>query len=434
MLGRGYREIRQHFPRPGWVEHDPEEIWASVARDRRGGARAARVSRPTGLAAIGITNQRETTVVWDERTGRPVHPAIVWQDRRTAERCRELPADLDPRRTGLVPDPYFSATKLEWILERVRASRERSSHSGRSTRWLVWKLTGGRAHVTDRNERLADDASRPRDASTWDDELLELFGVDRALLPEVVPSAAWSARLDLLGAHGTDRRHRRRPAGGPLRAGAASAGRGEGDLRDRLLRPRRMLGEAPEPPPDGLLQRPRRSRPRAAAFALEGAVLAAGAAIQWLRDGLGSSSRCRGERGSREQRRLDRRRRLRPRADRARLAALGSGRARADLRDHARNDARASCPRGARGDRASRSRTSLDVLPPTLACCGPTAERPQPLPDAVPGRPARVPGRGRCGRDTTALGAAALAGLAVGTWPSRGRCGNVRRGEGTSRR
>ena len=117
-VGRGYREIRQSFPRPGWVEHDPDEIWVSVEQTAAAALAEAGVGADD-LAAIGITNQRETTVVWERATGRPVHPAIVWQDRRTAERCAELPALLIRERTGLVPDPYFSATKLEWILART---------------------------------------------------------------------------------------------------------------------------------------------------------------------------------------------------------------------------------------------------------------------------------------------------------------------------
>src|SRR5262245_40272057 len=122
VVGRAYREIRQHFPQPGWVEHDPIEIWASVEQTATEALAAADLS-PADLDAIGITNQRETTVVWERASGRPVHPAIVWQDRRTAERCAELPAELIRERTGLVPDPYFSATKLEWILGRDERPR-----------------------------------------------------------------------------------------------------------------------------------------------------------------------------------------------------------------------------------------------------------------------------------------------------------------------
>ena len=139
VTGRGYRELPQHFPRPGWVEHDADEIWASVvqaARDAGG--------EPT---VVAITNQRETTILWDRASGKPVAPAIVWQDRRTADRCRELDAELIRRKTGLVPDPYFSATKLEWLL------RERGSDEGLAfgtvDSYLVWRLTHGEQHVID---------------------------------------------------------------------------------------------------------------------------------------------------------------------------------------------------------------------------------------------------------------------------------------------
>src|SRR5262249_22304273 len=147
VLGRGYREIRQRFPRPGWVEHDPDEIWASAEQTAAEALAAAGISS-TELDAIGITNQRETTVVWERSSGRPVHPAIVWQDRRTADRCAELPAELIRERTGLVPDPYFSATKLEWVLGRTDTP-QRELAFGTIDSWLVWKLTGGAVHVTD---------------------------------------------------------------------------------------------------------------------------------------------------------------------------------------------------------------------------------------------------------------------------------------------
>jgi len=146
-VGRGYREIRQSFPQPGRVEHDPEEIWASVEQTAAEALAAAGIGARE-LAAIGITNQRETTVVWERATGRPVHPAIVWQDRRTAGRCAALPPLLIRERTGLVPDPYFSATKLEWILARTELPA-RELAFGTIDSWLVWKLTAGGAHVTD---------------------------------------------------------------------------------------------------------------------------------------------------------------------------------------------------------------------------------------------------------------------------------------------
>src|SRR5579862_5413216 len=177
------QEFAQHYPQPGWVEHDPGEIWATQA-----GVMAEALAKAgiTGadVAAVGITNQRETTVLWERATGRPVANAIVWQDRRTADRCAELPFDLIRERTGLVPDPYFSATKLEWLL---RDCDPRGLAFGTVDTWLVWKLTGGRIHATDETN-----ASRTLlcslDALDWDDELLELFGVPREVLPEIRPS------------------------------------------------------------------------------------------------------------------------------------------------------------------------------------------------------------------------------------------------------
>ena len=156
VRGRGYAELPQHFPRPGWVEHDGSEIWATVLEAVRGALRDAR-ARGADVAAIGITNQRETTLLWDRASGRPVAPAIVWQDRRTEARCAELKrAGLERdvrRRTGLVLDPYFSATKIEWLLTHdrtlARRARARAIAFGTVDSWLIWKLTGGAAHATD---------------------------------------------------------------------------------------------------------------------------------------------------------------------------------------------------------------------------------------------------------------------------------------------
>ncbi|HEY8258690.1 MAG TPA: FGGY family carbohydrate kinase, partial [Gemmatimonadales bacterium] len=191
VLGRGYREFTQHFPKPGWVEHDPEEIFrVSVSAMREAIAQAG--ERPAG---IGITNQRETAVLWDRRTLAPVAPAIVWQDRRTTERCRELKESgaeaMLRRRTGLVADPYFTATKLEWLLRdgelRARAGRGELA-AGTVESWVVAKLTGGRVHVTDHTNAsrtlLYDLASR-----SWEPELLATFGIPRELLGNIVPSA-----------------------------------------------------------------------------------------------------------------------------------------------------------------------------------------------------------------------------------------------------
>ena len=197
LRGRGYREVPQHFPQPGWVEHDPEEIWATVVEAADAALRDAGV-RPADLSAVGITNQRETTLLWERATGKPVHRAIVWQDRRTAARCRQLPADLIRARTGLVPDPYFSATKLEWLLARTQA-RSSELAFGTVDSWLVWKLTDGGVHATDLTN-----ASRTMlldlDSLDWDDELLRLFGVDRELLPRLVRSSEVVGQGKLLGA------------------------------------------------------------------------------------------------------------------------------------------------------------------------------------------------------------------------------------------
>src|SRR5690606_10928449 len=185
-------EFTQHFPRAGWVEHDAEEIWAVTLRTAREAIEAA----GTVPEAIGITNQRETVVVWDRATGEPVHRAIVWQDRRTTARCRELKEEgLESwvrSRTGLVLDPYFSGTKLEWLLREVPGLRERAEAgelaAGTIESWLIWNLTGGRVHATDPTN-----ASRTLlfniDRLDWDDELLALFNVPRAVLPEVRPSS-----------------------------------------------------------------------------------------------------------------------------------------------------------------------------------------------------------------------------------------------------
>uniref|UniRef100_A0A832MKV4 Glycerol kinase n=1 Tax=Eiseniibacteriota bacterium TaxID=2212470 RepID=A0A832MKV4_UNCEI len=293
VRARGYAELPQHFPRPGWVEHDPEEIWASVARAAR--AALARVGRAP-LAAIGVTNQRETTVLWDRASGRPAGRAIVWQDRRTAARCAALRrAGLEAevrRRTGLVLDPYFSATKLEWRLRHDRSLAARARRGalafGTVDSWLLWRLTGGAVHATDptnASRTLLFDLRRRR----WDDGLLEAFGVPRAMLPEVRPSS---------GVFGVTRGAGFVPDGVPV-AGVAgdqqAALFGQGCVApgqskntygtgcflllhtgDRAVRSRA-----------GLLTTVACDARGGPAYALEGSVFVAGAALQWLRDGLG---------------------------------------------------------------------------------------------------------------------------------------------------
>ncbi|MFL5911012.1 MAG: FGGY family carbohydrate kinase [Gaiellaceae bacterium] len=271
IRGRGYAELTQHFPHPGWVEHDPEEIWQGVLA----AAEQAIASAGAPPTQVAITNQRETTVLWERDTGRPVHNAIVWQDRRTAERCAELPAELIRARTGLVSDPYFSATKLEWLL---RDRDARGLAFGTVDTWLVWKLTGGRVHATDETN-----ASRTLlcslDTLDWDDELLELFHVPRGLLPEIRPSGADFGEGELLGTTLPIRGIAGDQQAALFAAGGAKATFGTGSF---------VLVETEAQAPHGLLRtaaarldgEPQRR-------ALEGAVFVTGAALQWLRDGLG---------------------------------------------------------------------------------------------------------------------------------------------------
>ena len=196
VVGLGQEEFPQYFPGDGLVEHDPEEIWRSVLNSVRTAITAARIE-PGAVAALGITNQRETVVVWDRATGVPIHKAIVWQDRRTHALCARLKAEghekLVRARTGLLLDPYFSATKLAWLLKHVPGAKARAARGellfGTIDSFLIWRLTGGRVHATD-----ATNASRTLmyniATNDWDDELLRLFGIPRAMLPQVQDSAA----------------------------------------------------------------------------------------------------------------------------------------------------------------------------------------------------------------------------------------------------
>jgi glycerol kinase len=279
IRSRAYRELPQHFPQPGWVEHDPEEIWESVIVAAEAAVRAAGV-RPSEVRAIGITNQRETTLLWERASGRPVAPAIVWQDRRTAERCRRLPAEPIRARTGLVPDPYFSATKLEWLLARAELPPDGLAF-GTVDSWLAWRLTGGRVHVTDRTN-----ASRTMlldlDTLEWSDELLELFGIDPAVLPRVVGSAEVVGEAELLGrtvpiAGIAGDQQAALVGQGCFERGEAKATYGTGSFV--LVHAGAERAGAPE----GLLE----TAAAPSGYALEGAILASGAALQWLRDGLG---------------------------------------------------------------------------------------------------------------------------------------------------
>jgi len=291
VVGRAYSEFTQHFPHAGWVEHDAEEIWAVTLRVAREAAAAAGVTPD----AIGITNQRETVVVWDRATGEPVHRAIVWQDRRTTDRCRELKEKgLEPwvrSRTGLVLDPYFSATKLEWLLREVPGLRERAEAgdlaAGTIDAWLIWKLSGGRVHATDPTN-----ASRTLlyniDALDWDDELLRLFGVPRAILPEVRPSSGDFGETDasvfgrpvpILGVAGDQQAALF--GQGCWAPGLAKNTYGTGAFLLLNTGDRRIESSR------GLLTTVACDARGGAAYALEGSIFIAGAAVQWLRDALG---------------------------------------------------------------------------------------------------------------------------------------------------
>jgi glycerol kinase len=285
VRGRAYSELPQHFPRPGWVEHDPEEIWQSVLHAAERALDTAGV-RARDLTAIGITNQRETTVLWDRRSGRPVAPAIVWQDRRTADRCRELPADRIRELTGLLADPYFSATKLEWLLRACGSEPQSRLAFGTVDSWLVWKLTGGRVHATDETN-----ASRTLLVSLaaldWDEELLDLFGVGRELLPDIRPSSGIVGQAELFGATvpiaGIAGDQQAALAGhGAFAAGGTKSTFGTGSF---VLA---HTGEDSTAPPRGLVRTAAARLPgQPPQYALEGSIFVTGAAVQWLRDGLG---------------------------------------------------------------------------------------------------------------------------------------------------
>jgi glycerol kinase len=294
VVGRAYSEFTQHYPRPGWVEHDPEEIWQVTQRVLRQACRRAGV-RGRDIAALGITNQRETTVLWDRRTGRAVHRAIVWQDRRTAPMCAELRArgveELVRRKTGLVLDPYFSGTKLRWLLEHVPRAAERAARGelcfGTIDTWLLWRLTGGAVHATDPTN-----ASRTLlydiHARAWDTELCDLLGVPAAVLPVVRPSsgefgmtaaAVLGAPVPIAGVAGDQQAALF--GQGCVEAGMAKNTYGTGCFL--LLN----TGAQPVVSEHGLLTTVACDAQGGPAYALEGAVFIAGAAVQWLRDGLG---------------------------------------------------------------------------------------------------------------------------------------------------
>ncbi len=292
VIGRAYQEFTQHFPSPGQVEHDAEEIWEVTVESARRAIQQAGASPK----AIGITNQRETVVVWDRTTGRPLHRALVWQDRRTAARCRALRAELGDRhiaaRTGLVWDPYFSATKIEWLLENVPGVRERTAAGdavfGTIDSWLIYKLTGGQAFVTDHTNAsrtlLYNIANK-----AWDAELLSLFGVPRCSLPAIRHSSEVLANTDarVLGSEipiaGVAGDQQAALFGqGCWEPGHAKCTYGTGAFLLMHVGKRPSIRDG-----SGVLTTIACDAKGAPSYALEGSIFIAGAAVQWLRDGLG---------------------------------------------------------------------------------------------------------------------------------------------------
>ncbi len=294
VRGQAQKEFRQIFPQPGWVEHDPRDIWSTqfgVAQE----AIAAAGLRAPDVAAIGLTNQRETTLIWDRKTGQPIHNAIVWQDRRTAPLCDRLRAEghaeTFQRKTGLLIDAYFSGTKIAWLLDHVDGARAKAERGdlafGTVDTWLVWNLSGGALHITD-----ASNASRTLmydiHAGTWDDELLHILNVPRGLLPEVRDSSAvygetaaglFGARTPIAGIAGDQQA----ATFGQVctKRGMAKNTYGTGCFM--------LMNTADEavPSQNQLLTTVAWSLGGQRSYALEGSVFVAGAVVQWLRDGLG---------------------------------------------------------------------------------------------------------------------------------------------------
>ncbi|KYD31459.1 glycerol kinase GlpK [Parageobacillus toebii] len=288
------REFKQYFPKPGWVEHNANEIWGSILAVIATVLSEASV-KPEQVAAIGITNQRETTVVWDKHTGLPIYNAIVWQSRQTADICEQLKQqgydELFRKKTGLLIDPYFSGTKVKWILDNVEGAREKAEKGdllfGTIDTWLIWKLSGGRAHVTDYSN-----ASRTLlfniHTLQWDDEILNILGIPKSMLPEVRPSSEVYAKtipyhffgveVPIAGAAGDQQ--------------AALFGQAcfeEGMAKNTYGTGCFMLmntGEKAVQSKHGLLTTIAWGIDGKVEYALEGSIFVAGSAVQWLRDGL----------------------------------------------------------------------------------------------------------------------------------------------------
>ncbi|WIY62236.1 glycerol kinase GlpK [Bacillus arachidis] len=288
------KEFTQHFPKPGWVEHNAHEIWGSILAVIATCLSEADV-KPEQIAGIGITNQRETTVVWDKETGKPVYNAIVWQSRQTAEICDELKEkgynDMVREKTGLLIDAYFSGTKVKWILDNVEGAREKAERGellfGTIDTWLVWKLSGGKAHVTDYSNASRTLMFNIHDLQ-WDDELLDMLTVPKSMLPEVRPSSEvyahtvdyhfFGQNVPIAGV-----------AGDQQAALFGQACFGEGMAKNTYGTGCFMLmntGETAVVSEHGLLTTIAWGLNGKVEYALEGSIFVAGSAIQWLRDGM----------------------------------------------------------------------------------------------------------------------------------------------------
>ncbi|MFM9942248.1 MAG: glycerol kinase GlpK [Hyphomicrobiaceae bacterium] len=293
IVGQAQQEFAQHFPQSGWVEHAPEDIWTTTLESARRALAVAQVT-PLGIAGIGITNQRETCLIWHRKTGKPIHRAIVWQDRRTADHCHRLKADgnepMVTRKTGLLLDPYFSGTKLAWLLDMVPGARAAAEAgelaAGTIDTFLLWQLTGGRVHATD-----ATNASRTLlydiHSGGWDDDLLRLLRVPRSMLPEIrdcsadfghTDPALFGAAIPILGMAGDQQAATIGQA--CFAPGMMKATYGTGCFA--LLN----TGKAAVPSRNRLLTTVAYQLAGKRTYALEGAIFVAGAAVQWLRDGL----------------------------------------------------------------------------------------------------------------------------------------------------
>ena len=293
IVAVGRKEFPQHYPASGWVEHDPEDIWKSVVSTVRAALRKAKLDA-ADIDAIGITNQRETALIWEKDTGKPIHNAIVWQDRRTAAMCEKLKkAGHEPlfaRMTGLLLDPYFSGTKFAWMLDKVKGARKRAEKgellAGTVDSFLIWRLTGGQRHVTD-----ATNASRTLlfdiAANRWDKKLLDLLGIPEAMLPEVKDCAddfgatqkkLFGAEIPILGVAGDQQAATIGQA--CFEPGMMKSTYGTGcfavlNTGDKLVRSKNRLLSTIAYRLDGKTT-----------YALEGSIFVAGAAVQWLRDGI----------------------------------------------------------------------------------------------------------------------------------------------------